>query len=411
VLRLVLGLGLGLGLAGGVNAQGTAARDPGFQGIGTPDLYSLTAAATQGDAGAQRALATLYHTGSGVMQNFARAAEWYARAAQQGNAQAQNQLGRYYHTGLGVRADRATALTWLEAAASQGEPEHIFDLAVVLEEAADDPEALTRAAALYARAADAGHTEATVSLGVMYQNGIGVAQDPARAHALYQGPADAGNARALNNLGLLYVRGNGVLQDYDRAAQLFAAAAEQGLQQAITNLGVMYENGFGVAQSDAEAARLYRLAGADAPEGQTGFVYDPRLAAPPSDAAGIDALRSAAVWGDPVAQFQMGWMLVHRTTPAFTDWQDAATLFAAAADSGHAAAMANLGVLYMQGRGVPQDYVTAKMWLTLAGSIGLEAATPLSAALQARMTPDQINEAQAQAEARRTSDPLQIFNR
>ncbi|WP_146591321.1 SEL1-like repeat protein [Puniceibacterium confluentis] len=364
------------------------------------DISSLTGAAESGDTAAQITLAQRYHDGDGVVQNFARAADWFARAAEAGVAEAQNRLGRYYHSGLGVQADRAAALRWLGAAADQGAPQHLYDLAGVLEEARDDPQTLTRAAGLYERAAGAGHTGAAVSLGVMYQNGTGVAQDPDRARALYEPAAAAGDARALNNLGLLYVRGSGVPQDYTRAAQLFAAAAEQGLAQAITNLGVMYDNGYGVPQDDAEAARLYRLGSAGAPVAETGFAYDPRLAPPPSEPAARDALRAAARAGDPVAEFQLGWLLVQGTEPTPEDWQQAAALFGRAAAKGHAASMAGLGLLYMRGRGVPQDYVLAQMWLVLAGSAGLDSAPALSAALQARMTSGQINEAQALAEAR-----------
>ena len=360
------------------------------------DLAALQSRADGGDPAAQVALAERYAQGSGVVQNFAEAAAWFARAAETGSAQAQNQLGRLYHTGLGVAADRDTALRWLREAAEQGAPEHLYDLARVLEET---PDTWPEAATLYQRAADAGHVDAAVSLGVMYQNGNGVAQDFARARALYDAPAAAGHARAQNNLGLLYVRGSGVPQDYDRAAALFAAAAEQGLAQAQTNLGVMYENGFGVDQSDAEAARLYKLGGAGAPAAEDGFVYDPRLTPPPADPAAIDTLRAAARAGDPLAQFQYGWMLVHLDTPGPGDWQDAALLFAAAAEKGLPAAMANLALLYQQGRGVPQDYVLAQMWLTLAVSGGLDTAGPRVTTLQQRMTPAQINEAQTLAQS------------
>ncbi|RDD64398.1 sel1 repeat family protein [Thalassococcus profundi] len=363
-------------------------------------LADLQAQADAGGTAAQIALGQRHHDGAGVVQNFAVAAEWYARAAEAGNAEAQNRLGRYYHTGLGVAADPAQARRWLRAAADQGAPEHLHDLAAVLEETAADDAALAEAAALYGQAAEAGHTRSAVSLGMLYQNGRGVAQDFARARALYEGPAAAGDARAQNNLGLLYVRGHGVPQDYDRAAQLFAGAAEQGLRTAMTNLGVMYENGFGVPQSDAEAARLYRLGGAGETREAATFVYDPRLAPPPSEPQEIAALRDAARTGDPVAAFQMGWLLVHREPPGPADWQEAAALFAANAEKGHPASMANLALLYIRGTGVPQDYVLAQMWLALAGSAGFEAALPLGLGLRERMTPDQINEAQARAEAR-----------
>ncbi|KMK64000.1 SEL1-like repeat protein [Puniceibacterium sp. IMCC21224] len=373
------------------------------QDLGQTDIASLQQAATGGDIAAQIALAERYHTGTGVPQNYAEAAAWYSRAAQAGDPQAQNALGRYAHAGLGVKADRAAALRWLGAAADSGNPQYLFDYASVLEQDPDSPEALASAAVLYQRAADAGHEDAAVSLGVLYQNGRGVAQDLERARALYAGPAEAGNARAQNNLGLLYARGSGVPQDYERAVALFTAAADQGLTLAMTNLGVMYENGFGVPHDEARAASLYRMGGqggAEATEPTTAdFVYDPRLAPPPQDAEALQTLEAAAQAGDPVAQIQTGWLLANLAEPTQVSWQAAAGYFAAAATKGHAASMANLAQLYVLGRAVPQDYVLAQMWLVLAGSAGLPEAAERGAALATRMTPAQINEAQARAEA------------
>ena len=57
----------------------------------------------------------------------------------------------------------------------------------------------------------------------------------------------------------------------------------------------------------------------------------------------------AARAGDPVAEFQMGWLLVHRDPPAPVDWQTGAALFGRAAQKGHRAAMANLGVRALLG--------------------------------------------------------------
>jgi TPR repeat protein len=76
--------------------------------------------AQQGDAKAQVFLAYLYETGQGVVQNYAKAAEWYSRAAQQGNAVAQTQLGNMYRLGKGVPQNYILAYMWLDLAARQG---------------------------------------------------------------------------------------------------------------------------------------------------------------------------------------------------------------------------------------------------------------------------------------------------
>ena len=45
---------------------------------------------------------------------------------------------------------------------------------------------------------------------------------------------------------------------------------------------------------------------------------------------------------------------------------EAVRWFLAAAEQGFAAAQHDLGVIYLNGRGVPQDYVFAHMWFNLA---------------------------------------------
>lgn len=368
----------------------------------TDPLAAVRTAAESGDMAAQLALAERFESGDGVVQNFARAAHWYGLAAEAGSLQAANRLGRLHHAGLGVPRDIPRAVALLERAAKGGAAEHLYDLALVLETTRTDDASLTRAAELYRRAAQAGHTDAAVSLGVLLQNGTGVTQDFEEAAQLYRQAADQGHPRALNNLGLLYVRGNGVAQDYEQAAALFRAAADQGLPQAMTNLGVLYENGFGLPQSDELAALYYRRGGQGGTDGaQTPqAIYDPRLAPPPTDEAGLKALDRAARGGDPVAEFQLAYLMLQQGTIEPRNAIRAASLLRRAAEAGHAPAMANLAMLYFRGTGVPQDYVMGQMWLVLAGSGGFDGATGLNAQWSTRMTADQVNEAQRRAEAK-----------
>ncbi|MFW2541369.1 tetratricopeptide repeat protein [Primorskyibacter sp. 2E107] len=369
------------------------------------DLAQVQAASDQGIAAAQYALARRLEVGDGVLQNYALAAEWFARAAKQGNAAAAHRLGQYYFAGLGVDQNRDAALAWLEAAAETGAAQYLYDLGVALETGTEAGKDLTRAAEVYQKAADLGHAEAQVSLGVLYQNGKGVPKDLDRARTLYEGPAEAGHARAQNNLGLLYVRGEGVPQDYNRAFSLFEAASDQGLAVALRNLGVMYENGFGVAVDEALAHELYRRAARDgkAPgdaDAIPAVVFDPRLAAPDTSEEGLKRLQNGVRAGDPVALFTAGWLLMQDEGAGYAEFRQAAGLFHASALAGNAAAMTNLALLYFDGRVVPQDYALGYMWLVLAGTAGFPPALDLSATLASRMTPGQIAEAQQMAQAR-----------
>jgi len=64
------------------------------------------------------------------------------------------------------------------------------------------------------------------------------------------------------------------------------------------------------------------------------------------------------------------------------------------AEQGYADAQYNLGFMYDNGQGVPQDYVQAHMWYNLAAAQNQERATKLRAALANDMTPVQIADAQ-----------------
>ncbi|MCD9149783.1 SEL1-like repeat protein [Pseudophaeobacter flagellatus] len=373
-------------------------------------LADLRAKAQAGEAQAQYQLGDELQRGRLLVQDHAAAVAWFLRASEQGHSGAQTRLGQIYLQGLGVAADPARALQFLEQAAESGAAEPLFYLASLLEQAAAPLADPARAARLYQQAAKLGHMDAAVSLGVLYQNGTGVVQDLERAHQLYQAPAAAGHPRALNNLGLLYVRETGPEQDYGRAALLFQAAADQGLAVALNNLGTLYENGFGVALDEARAQALYRQA-ADLARGgadliQTtaaGAIYDPSLERPARAAADLQQLQQQAKAGDPVAQFQLGWLILQPETAASRREELLAVqLLQAAAQAGQAAAMVNLALLYVEGRLLPQDHMLAYMWLVLAiaaGEPGLAAqASDLAASLARQIPAAQILQAQSRAQ-------------
>ncbi|MGB8564260.1 MAG: hypothetical protein WCD83_12700 [Pseudolabrys sp.] len=76
------------------------------------------------------------------------------------------------------------------------------------------------------------------------------------------------------------------------------------------------------------------------------------------------------------------------------DYQTAVRLIRPLAEQGNANAQYNLGVLYDNGLGVPQDKVRAYMWFTLSASQGRDGAAAFRDLIARRMTPAQIEEAQ-----------------
>jgi TPR repeat protein len=103
-----------------------------------------------------------------------------------------------------------------------------------------------------------------------------------------------------------------------------------------------------------------------------------RKAADQGHAASEEAIGSLYEWGQGVAK----------------DDTEAVKWYRRAAIQGYPPAQADLGFEYEAGSGVPKDDVLAHMWLDLAASQGYDLAAKERDKLAAKMTPDQIAEAQ-----------------
>lgn len=138
--------------------------------------------------------------------------------------------------------------------------------------------------------------------------------------------------------------------------------AEKGDAKAQWYLGNMYSDGNGVTQSHKKAASWYR---------------------------------KAAEQGNAAAQFSFGVMCERGIGVPKSDKQ-AASWYHKAAELGYAEAQYTLGVMYENGRGaVGKDLVQAYKWFSLAVANGFEIAEESVEGTQARLSPEQIEKAQA----------------
>jgi Putative peptidoglycan binding domain/Sel1 repeat len=137
-------------------------------------------------------LGVRYAFGTGVKQDYKKAAELFLKAAMQGLPDAQYNLGALYDNGLGVPKDPVRAVIWYHSAAEQQ------------------------------------HPSAELNLGLAYANGTGVAQDYAEAARWFRRAADQGVVTAQYNLAALYANGRGVEQSSVDAYAWFNIAAAAG---------------------------------------------------------------------------------------------------------------------------------------------------------------------------------------
>ncbi|MDA0313547.1 MAG: tetratricopeptide repeat protein [Gemmatimonadetes bacterium] len=84
-------------------------------------------------------------------------------------------------------------------------------------------------------------------------------------------------------------------------------------------------------------------------------------------------MRQRASAGDVAAQNDLG-LMYYNGEGVPQDYVEAVRWYRLAAEQGFAAAQLNLGVMYDRGRGVPQDYVEAVRWYRLAVDQGFAAA-------------------------------------
>jgi localization factor PodJL len=127
-------------------------------------LARLKTLADSGQAPAQMFLARLYETGqAGVVQNFAEARRWTARAADAGDATAMHNLALYYFRGEGGPVDTAAAAQWFKKAAQHGVVDSQYNLGLLYQSGSGVPRDLVQAYKWFTIAANAGDGEARAS--------------------------------------------------------------------------------------------------------------------------------------------------------------------------------------------------------------------------------------------------------
>jgi TPR repeat protein len=188
----------------------------------------IQAAAEQGDARAQTALAERYVQGNGVSKDYAQAVMWFQKAAAQGDSLAENWLGRLYQTGAGVPADASRAAEWYRKSAEHGFAFGQYNFGMMLFGGIGLPKDAAQALVWFRKAADQGDVRSQYMLGVAYEDGKGVAKSEEQALAWYRKSAEGGDVKAQMLLARSYRDGKVAPKDRIEAAKWFRMAADNG---------------------------------------------------------------------------------------------------------------------------------------------------------------------------------------
>lgn len=268
---------------------------------GLISLDLLQAAAEQGEAASQHALAERYFRATGVTRDLPRAYGWYRKAGQQGHPDGQYKVFVCLNLGLGVKEDRFEAREWLIKAAKQNHPRAQHSLGILHEfgEAGiqRDVDAAVRC---YQRGVELGDPDSMRSLATCYHNGSGVPKDMVRATELYRQAADKGHQVAQVILATLHLEGVSLPRDPERAFQLARTAAEGGLTRGQFMVGTLYYGGIGVPRNPEQAVVWYRKA---AEAGDHKAMYNLGYCKVMGEGCQRDVVEAYALWTLAVAGF------------------------------------------------------------------------------------------------------------
>jgi TPR repeat protein len=214
--------------------------------------------------------------------------------------------------------------------------------------------------------AEGGDIRAQVLLGRVQRDARNPSRNLPEAYAWFRKAAQGGNAEAQYWAGRMLHSGEGAAKDVVQAIGSWRLAAENGYTPAMGILASTYANGAGVEKDMAESIRWARLG------------------AQKNEMVSLAILGRAHLTGEGGVPQDVGLFVA---------------LTRRAAALGERNAQFAVGRLYLDGTGVPQDYVQAHLWSNLAASRGVAAAPKQRDEIAAKMTPQQIAEAQKLASA------------
>ncbi len=217
-----------------------------------------------------------------------------------------------------------------------------------------DKEEYTKALEWCRKAAEQGDALGQIYLGLMYRNGYGVARNYTEAVKWYRKSAEQGDAYGQTSLGVMYQNGYGVLQDYLQALKWYHKAAEQGYANAQNNLGLMYFAGYEDWVKTGSGVR---------------WCVSPFCPKRKPVETAVRWYRRAAEQGHAGGQYNLGYMYQNGYGVP-QDYAEAVKWYHKAAAQGDALGQSNLGWMYSYGYGVAQDYAEAVKWYRRAAEQG-----------------------------------------
>tara|TARA_R110002110_G_scaffold121431_2_gene297175 strand:- start:8270 stop:9571 length:1302 start_codon:yes stop_codon:yes gene_type:complete len=351
-------------------------------------LKTCRAAADLADADSQYILGQMFFNGHGVNPSYERAVSWFEKAAKQNHPAANLEMGKAFATGIVSPIHYPKSFTYFKKAAIKNNHEAQFLLALSYQNGFGVPMNYEQANIWFQKANLNGFpfdanisapaqknpeansiTPPTVSgediyLQAMRYNPWDPQQQAQKIQSLVQA-ANLNHPKAQYQLGLHYFRGQSVAQDDAKAYDYLIKSAAASYQPAQSLLAWMNALGLGVNVDLIQASNWFMQSNKEAYQS----LFDKPTPQTISKAQG-------------------------QKTKAKANTKNNFATIKKAAHQGSDVAQTQIGYLYSQGKGVPQNLVEAYAWLNLAAKSGSEQASAQRETVANKMTNAQITQAQ-----------------
>lgn len=307
-------------------------------------------------------------------EDYTGALNYWQKSMELGNLEAKYHIANLYYFGEGVEIDYTKAFEYFfDCATSNEEGLHVtnscFNVANAYFKGEAVEENLEKAFAWYHRAADLGHPSACFNIGASYFRGDPYNQDFDKAFKYLMVAANDGFAIAQYMIGVLYTAGRGCNQDIEAARYWLTEASNQGDENAkmvLENLPKVeeekteeekrleeykkYFKGVEEINDPMELADMEYVSMDNISEVMNESEYDISKDDIDIESLTKEELLNLAIEGNRKAQYY------HAMKVFEDDNEEGVKWFAKSAANGYNEAMYAMGICYINGAGVSEDF-------------------------------------------------------
>lgn len=268
--------------------------------------------------------------------------------------EAYSYLSQLYLEGKGVEKDQIKGNQYIHKAADLG---HLDSQIYLGHLYAKDLTKSKISAHYFQMAADNGHMTSQIITADNYKNGCGVEKSLELYIQYLMMAANQDNIKALILMGSELISGQQIQVDYQNAYDYFSRAATLGSPDGNYYTAYLLENGLGTEKDLRMAFGLYHFAadrGHSMAQLKTAEFYENGLACDINIETAITYYKRSVDQGNTAAACQLG--VLYEMTGSHQNYELAFNYYSIAAKQNLPKALCSLGRLYLEGKGVKQDY-------------------------------------------------------